>query len=101
MTPAICVDVCCVWGVMTTRNAAVQDNCGNQVDAQESHHEGLRLSVTGALKEDGEPSQLQELLLDAQVTLSLDESCNHALASACVCLMTWCFQRTYEAPPCG
>ena len=45
----------------------MQDECGNQVEAQESHHESLRLSVTGGLKEEGEPSQLQELLLDAQV----------------------------------
>ena len=42
------------------------------MEAQESNHEGLRLSVTGPLKEDGEPSQLQELLLDAQVTFTFD-----------------------------
>ena len=54
-----------------TGDTAMQDISGNQVEAQEGHHEGLKLSVTGALKEEGEPSQLQELLLDAQVTFML------------------------------
>lgn len=52
---------------LTAPDCVMQDECGNQVEAQETHHESLRLSVTGALKEEGEPSQLQELLLDAQV----------------------------------
>ncbi len=56
---------------LATAGTALQDVCGNQVEAQERHHEGLRLSVTGALKENGEPSQLQELQLDAQVTFTL------------------------------
>ena len=55
----------------TNSGAALQDDCGNQVEVQENQLEGLRLSVTGAVKEDGEPSQMQELLADAQVTLML------------------------------
>lgn len=58
------------WFRAEHAGAALQDNCGNQVEAQEIYHEGLRLSMTGAVKEDGEPSQMQELVVDAQVTLT-------------------------------
>ena len=59
--------------ILTSAGTVLQDVCGNQVEAQESHHEGLRLSITGALKEDGEASQMQELVVDAQVTFTLSK----------------------------
>lgn len=59
----------CVGALKRIILAAIQDECGNRVEAQECHQETLRISVTSSVKEDGEASQVEELQADAQVHL--------------------------------
>ena len=47
----------------------LQDMCGNQVEAQQSHLDALDLGVAASIKEDGEASQMDELQASLQVCL--------------------------------
>ena len=47
----------------------LQDECGNWVEAQQSHLDSLGLGVAASIKEDGEASQMDELQASLQVSL--------------------------------
>ena len=49
----------------------LQDECGNRVEAQQSHLDALGLGVAASIKEDGKASQMEELQAGLQVSLSL------------------------------
>ena len=47
----------------------LQDECGNRVEAQQSHLDCLGLGVAASIKEDGEASQMDELQASLQACL--------------------------------